>query len=790
MSFTTRDSRPTTGRSSSSNGNGKLQPKVKRAIMKRFNAAASVRFHYVALRTKELWRISSDRMRKSKSRFYLLLIVVVLGLSYENIHTLFSLQESKLSELTLQEQHLVPEAVHTSVPLQHLVPKMVNTSVPLQESIGEKLAPPPVPRNYSSIHPYLHIYWLTDTSNSTKNNGRDRMEKALRTLRLHSNETKSLQARGIVTRIPWWTVEQVAEIYHATNETLKLNATANKRLILTNGVTLKKRSENPKPPGSYSFEEGARLVTHLTALGEAFEAGHEQVLIVQDNTILTQAFFDHWHEYAALAPKDWTVLQWMTSNVPTLEQSVSLPEPWISWLPDLWSVHAYTINRIGLEAIRRRLVRPQKGTTDSSKKFHYTVDDGLGNIFLADELLFSVPDQRAYTSTYPWVVSDEIRGSLDRSTPLGSAFAKDPPNLPLPTMSKPFTRNETLLVFMNIRCTTSKRMGLEMDRALLDFEAVCGVHPKCDWIIHLVFTKEYLLKGFNEVYLPTLPSNFQFKITVGDKRFNKFGLLKDHLKTMSQYDLVLVKDNDQRLAGFPWYSFLKEKGNALVSGPLRQAPDESFAGTSIWDKNQYYKLHDAQAWKKRGFAPWATRLFVNGSAIEVPFLEMYFNLFDGKYAEWFFSQVLTKNFTEQDSCWGPDFLWCAGAKDYGKSTGQGDRMGCALVPFVSVHEDTRQILKDGEAFNQRGFKAVENLKSSNATFLRWYNTAFKYTRGVIAWRQLDAIGKQCLKLLSLEAIQLGRQSRDQWQKLTSPSRLETLDFRACIDAGMNRAKII
>ncbi len=625
--------------------------------------------------------------------------------------------------------------------------------------------------NSSDLIQEFHIYWLASAErDELRTRQRNRMENAFRTFRLNYNKALTVQAEEVVTRIPWWTVQQVMDIFTPTDKTTP-------RLILNNNITLKSREQKPKRPVEYSYEEAAELLTHLTALSKAYQAGYEQVLIVQDSAILSQDFFDNWQAYASLAPKDWTVLQWATNNLASMEQSLPLPEPWISWLPDLWGTHAYLINRKGLAAICKRLVTTRKVKKGATLRF-FNLDDKYKQIFLADELLFSVHNQIAYTSTFPWIVSDDIRESIDWKTPFGAPFASSPPNLSLPDLSYVPTRNESLLVFMNIRFATSKQMKLEMERTLTDLEVVCAIHrhSKCHWIIQGVFTQDYLLERFRETCEEQLPSNvIEFNVTVGSARFNKFGLLAHHLSKMSQYDLVLLKDNDQRLAGFPWASFLKQKGNALVAGPLRQAPDESFVRISVWEKSQHYKLHDAQGWKKRNFAPWATSLFVSAKPIDVAFLEMYFNVFDGPYAEWFFSQVLKKNFTDQDSCWGPDFLWCPAAKEYGNSTGQGDRMGCALVPFVSVHEDTRQIIKDGETFNDRGYAAVEHLRLSNPAFERWYGITYKYSRGVIAWRQLDAIAKQCRKLLRGRVL----------LKATDP-----IDFQTCINAGMARKTII
>jgi hypothetical protein len=673
--------------------------------------------------------------------------------------------------------------------------------------------------------PSFHIYWMTrsvtiaDVHRRTsqphklqraKQHAPPKVEALLHDLFLPTGQ----RLETIVTQIPWWTTKQVEELYkdsHGNKDKKKKDKDKTdsiptieqqeKRLILKNNITLKDAKFNPKPPAAYSFDQAARLLTHLEAiaLAHSSEQQHEIVLFIEDDALLTQHFVNHWWDYASLAPKDWTVLQWATSNTATLQQSFSLPEPWISWLPDLWGTHAYTMRRDGMEAIWKRVAREKLLSKNADDKaVVFTLDEHFNGILLADELLFSVPNQVAYTSTFPWILSGEIRKTIDQRSDLGMYFQMGRPLLPPPTKALLPQRNESLLVFMNIRFSTYQRMANDMNRALLDVEAVCQLHrtTKCDWIIHGAFTKEFLFKHFQQEYQGKMPTNIiHFKTTVGDTRFNKFGILADHLSLMKEYDLVLLKDNDQRLAGFQWSSFLDKKGTALVAGPLRQAPDESFVRTKIWEISQHYKLHDSRGWKMKNFAPWSTPLFVNATVIEVHFLEMYFNVFDGAFATWFFSQVLTQNFTQQDSCWGPDLLWCPAAIEFAKrkttamtttttntttSSSHGTeskpprrRMGCALVPLVSVHEDTRQIFKDGEAFNDRGYAAVEQLRTSNKRFERWYDHSWKYARGIIAWRQLDAISTQCRKL-QRGVYALG----------------SLIDFPACIEAGMKRTRIV
>lgn len=795
---------------------------------------------------------SSKHSRTLAVGKYLGLVIIVFGLVYMNLRgsvlLLSSSQDDPASELS--EDAMAPWRFDPP-PSDHRDEEGETATGSITTKSNTTLSP-----NQTNIlnPPTFHIYWLT---RSMPHNQRRRPTATASSSSWFSSSSsqspstydpkfesllKQLVIPGtrqpietIVTRILPWTAQEVSQIYSEPkkkndNEEDKASSTNNndnnpkdeERLILKNNITLKEGRYHPKAPDAYSYEETARLLTHLEAIIKAHQSKHEMVLFLEEGAQLTQTYLNHWWDYAQLAPKDWTVLQWTTQNEATLEQSYSLAEPWISWLPDLWGTHAYTMRTKGMESIWKRLAR-ERVMKNGDRATFFTIDERFNKILLADELLFSVPEQVAYTSTFPWILTETIRKSIDGQSTLGQLLtsggtgagkdgAGSRPLLPPTVKSILPQRNESLLVFMNIRISTSQRMTKEVNRALFDVDILCQMHnyTKCHWIIHGAFTKEFLYERFQKYYNGTFPQNIiHFKTTIGNSRFNKFGILADHLDIMKDYDLVLIKDNDQRIAGFPWSSFLDKKGTAVIAGPLRQAPDESFSRTKLWEISQHYKLHDSRGWKKKNFAPWSTPLFVDVTVIEVHFLEMYFNVFDGGFAQWFFSQVLTTNFTSQDSCWGPDLLWCPAASEYANillpSSGgdvtrelggiestmaaqaatmkaAGDpkfkaerRMGCALIPLVSVHEDTRQIFKDGEAFNDRGYAAVEALRTRNKRFTVWYLQSWKYARGVIAWRQLDAIAIQCRKLLG---------------GLFRLRMTKGIDFPACIDAGVKRPKII
>lgn len=60
--------------------------------------------------------------------------------------------------------------------------------------------------------------------------------------------------------------------------------------------------------------------------------------------------------------------------------------------------------------------------------------------------------------------------------------------------------------------------------------------------------------------LSKLPNmHVQVQMEFSNERFNKFTLVRQKLDAISNFDYVLLKDNDIRLAGFEWNTFFNAR---------------------------------------------------------------------------------------------------------------------------------------------------------------------------------------------------------------------------------------
>lgn len=105
----------------------------------------------------------------------------------------------------------------------------------------------------------------------------------------------------------------------------------------------------------------------------------------------------------------------------------------------------------------------------------------------------------------------------------------------------------------------------------------------------------------------------------------------------------MFKDNDQRINGFPWRTFLNQKGNPVVAGPLRQNVNEALLYRHPYPKRQWFQFHAAEAWTEDWNTQWSSKLFANVVPTEVPLLEMYFVVLDANLPIGLDARVLESN---------------------------------------------------------------------------------------------------------------------------------------------------
>jgi hypothetical protein len=190
------------------------------------------------------------------------------------------------------------------------------------------------------------------------------------------------------------------------------------------------------------------------------------------------------------------------------------------------------------------------------------------------------------------------------------------------------------------------------------------------------------------------------------------GIKNIHL--MSQYDKVLITDSDMRIAGSAYRTFLRKSSSSLIAGPVREGLDISLFHEQRNFYSNWYNTHMGNValnWmgvgkdtaREKNATRWKLEQFSVVDAFEVGILDIFFALLNSQFAVWFFSQVLTNEYlNNQTSDWGISNIWCKAAKQYNPNF-----TSCALVTTSNLHGDTKAIgYKEEVTATKKGREAV------------------------------------------------------------------------------------
>lgn len=155
---------------------------------------------------------------------------------------------------------------------------------------------------------------------------------------------------------------------------------------------------NVRKPFSNSGSELAIFTSHLEAIGQAYQAGCEYAVILEDD-VRSRYLFDT-AALIASAPKDWEILQLHVSNRHAVlglgEMYLQHGVLWHEWDPLFYSAGAYLISRQGAERLLSRY-RP------TGREINLVDVRAFGKL-VADYLLYR--RMHCYSTTVPYFFND------------------------------------------------------------------------------------------------------------------------------------------------------------------------------------------------------------------------------------------------------------------------------------------------------------------------------------------------------------------------------------------------
>lgn len=399
-----------------------------------------------------------------------------------------------------------------------------------------------------------------------------------------------------------------------------------------------------------------------------------------------------------MAPANWGTLQWFCNNPIIIDWANRLIDPWISWQPDHFGTAAYSISRLGMKNVLYH--------TLSLHENGHGWFIGEPDIIVADEVIYYF-SRHSYTATHPWLVRKNFTSTVQTLTTNLHEIQNKANDMRKSQQEIPeyYKRRERFLIISTVVAGVEET---SLQGLVHDIKAFSQWNYEVAWVVHLLVEKDLSLAQ-RQTIQKAKKHNLYIK-TSSAAAANKFEIVMEVVPIMNRFDYVLLKDADQTLAGFPWNTFMERKGQAIVSGPLRENMEESLIRYKFHKpRRQWFQLHDGSEWKKPNSFVSA---FVNVRPIEIAFIEQYFTLINGSFATSFFSEVLKPTYLKQKSSWGIDMMWCAAAYDYGSENNK----ACVLVPVISKHTDTRSLtLAISQSTKIDSLRQVE----TNSSFQAW-----------------------------------------------------------------------
>ena len=223
------------------------------------------------------------------------------------------------------------------------------------------------------------------------------------------------------------------------------------------------------------------------------------------------------------------------------------------------SAKAYLINRAGMKTLMEKVHSSVAG-----QDFWHIDEETI----VPDEVVYAVTGD-TYTSTGLWIddfnmettiqIDDQEQESDIMHSYLPSIVGDPESQIAIKTTGNVF--EESLLVLTSVTVGDEEDIAKSIQWIIQD-STVCKFHHKCEWHIGFVVSNSELMKMIQEVYdsMP-LPSNIHFHESINPRPSNKFIFIQNFVEQMMDFDLVLLKDVDMRIIGFPWRTFVERKKN-------------------------------------------------------------------------------------------------------------------------------------------------------------------------------------------------------------------------------------
>mmetsp|Transcript_3471 Transcript_3471/g.9923 ORF Transcript_3471/g.9923 Transcript_3471/m.9923 type:complete len:630 (+) Transcript_3471:76-1965(+) len=268
----------------------------------------------------------------------------------------------------------------------------------------------------------------------------------------------------------------------------------------------------------FKYEEVGCTLSHLRAIKQAYDDGHKQALIMEDDVQFSQDFIHNWKRMLRTLPPKWTLVQWFTLNKGLRDTEAQYRDLWVSFQMHHYSTAAYSINRKGMEHLLGKLL-----TVDGVPYPAYVKENGIlpfthvtwpepelpasatnstngvsqpimkwkihqKNMVVADEVVYTMPG--SYTSMYPyWFGINKLETTIHQDMPLDKELYPIYPLGHFASVEWRYTtkRNETLLMFTTLSVSTVDELSEKLSIIEDDAKVLSEKHARqVTWKVHII----------------------------------------------------------------------------------------------------------------------------------------------------------------------------------------------------------------------------------------------------------------------------------------------------------------
>lgn len=459
---------------------------------------------------------------------------------------------------------------------------------------------------------------------------------------------------------------------------------------------------------TYLTREVALTLSHIEAVRTAYLRGAHKALVLEDGFTPTEKFLLNWRRLVAVAPPGWQVLQLHCWNPSVIKMSGRVfGDGFTQWMGNHYSTGAYLINRKGMKTLL---------DVSNAEKGPITLP---GRVIVSDEFVYF--HTTSYTVLDPMISVRHTAGEvgLPESHSMYEELLQKRLPMPFLNLTQPLASARRTLVISVTLIAHLNDTEVAAEKIFLNV-AELSRHTKFRFALLVLIRDEYMRQPVVNAFKPRhhlYGTSFNLAIKVVQERFNKFRFVKKFVPEMENYDYVLLADNDIFFPGYPWEELFRRirEAGSVITGTARETKAESLLQNLGRHIRTPFKIFDGTAWRQQGRD--------DIDYVYTQFIEQYFTVLDGRFAQWYFAHILidaawtTDTGAPTPSDWGPDVCWCGAAADWLKENVHITPLNepCAFVTLIIAHADSKQI---GVLF---GPEDIAQRKRMSGLFPKWWN---------------------------------------------------------------------